>query len=242
MKTDIVRRMRVVASQDQPIVAIIVDDHPVSADGIKGYLETTEDIHVAAVCYTAVEALESVDAIQPDIVLLDVRLDGSRVDGIVVARLLRQKYTRQQLKILIISAYDSPQYVFGAHEADVDGYIIKSSSETEIIKAVYAAMCGIGVWDRNVRKVLNGYNEVDDMDYDVHVHEILRAYHSLTRREKEVLELIAGNCSNAIIATKLFIVPGTVKAHINSILRKLALKDKKQIQVWYRLNRDILTD
>lgn len=239
MKADIARRLRSAALQEQPIVAIVVDDHPISADGMKSYLETTEDIRVAAICYTDAEALDRVDDIHPDIVLLDVRLDGSRMNGIDVAQQLRLKYTHQQLKILIISAYASPQYVFGALEADVDGYIIKSSKDTEIIEAVYAVMCGVGVWDRKVQTILNGYYTENELAHDPREYEILNTYHSLTQREKEVLRLIAANCSNATIAARLVIVPGTVKQHVNNILRKLALKDRKQIQIWYRVNRSL---
>ncbi len=240
MKAEIARRIRSTGLEHQSIVAIIVDDHPISADGIKSYLETTDDIHVAAICHTAAGALDAIEEIQPDIVLLDIRLDGSRIDGIGVARQLRSKYTHQQMKILIVSAYVSTQYAFGAVEADVDGYIIKSSKDTEIIEAVYAVMCGVGVWDKKVQKVLKGAYSENELAYDPREQEILTAYHSLTPREKEVLKLIAANYSNTTIAARLVIVPGTVKLHVNSILRKLALKDRKQIQIWYRLNRDKL--
>ncbi|MBK8989883.1 MAG: response regulator transcription factor [Chloroflexi bacterium] len=240
MKTDMVRQIRSRESQGWPIVVVIVDDHPIAADGLKSYLETTSDIRVAAICHTAVDALEVVAAIQPDVVLLDVRLDGSRINGLEVAQQLRRKFTHQQLKILLVSAYCSAQYVFDAVAADVDGYILKSSKDAEIIEAVYAVMQGIGVWDRNVKKVLNGYNSIHDIEHDAHVRDALNSYHSLTPREKEVLALIAANYQNDAIAANLYIVSGTVKQHVNSILRKLALKDRRQLQVWYRLNRDKL--
>lgn len=242
METDMERRIRSKEPDGRPIVVVIVDDHPLAADGLKSYLETTSDIHVAAICHTAVDALESVVAIQPDVVLLDVRLDGSRINGLEVAQQLRRRFDHQQLKILLVSAYCSAQYVFDAMATDVDGYILKSSKDTEIIEAVYAVMQGISVWDRNVKKVLNGYNSIHDIDHDVRVRDALNSYHSLTPREKGVFALIVANHQNDAIAASLCIVPGTVKQHVNNILRKLALKDRRQLQVWYRLNKDKLME
>lgn len=224
-----------------PIVAIIVDDHPLAADGLKSYLETDPNIQVAAICHNATDALDAIYEIEPDIVLLDMRLDGSRMDGVTLAQHLRQDYSSSRMKILVISAYPNPQYVFGALNAQVNGYLIKTSSSIEIIESIYAVMRGVGIWDSSVQLVLKGYYQGSRGDAgSLRAQDILEAYHSLTKREKHILILISENLDyeNDDLAEELYIAPGTVKTHITNILKKLSLKDKKELRVWYLVNQE----
>lgn len=225
-----------------PITAIIVDDHPLAADGLKSYLETDVNITVAAICHTAADALDAIDEIQPDIVLLDVILDGSRINGIELAKYLRKDYPSSHLKILIVSAYPHPQYVFGAIDAQVNGYIIKTSSAFEIIDSVYATLRGASIWDPQVQTVLKSYYIGSRDEYSSqHPQDILAAYHRLTLREKEICHFICNNsdCENKEIARELCISVGTVKTHKTNIFRKLNLKDWKELRVWYLSNQDM---
>lgn len=225
----------------KPITAIIVDDHPVAADGLKSYLETDENIDVAAICHTAGAALDAIDMIHPDIVLLDVVLDGSQMDGLEVAKQLRQFYSSSQLKILIVSAYSRPQFVFGAIDAQVNGYIVKTSSDLEIIDSIYATLRGASIWDPAVQDVLKSYYRGSRNDHKHYLpQDIITTYNRLTPREKEIFDLICSNsdCENKDIAAELHISVGTVKTHIINMLRKLSLNDRKELRVWYLTHQD----
>ncbi len=219
-----------------PIVALIVDDHPISADGMRSYLETTQDIQVADICYDGEHALEAVALHHPDIVIVDLQLDGSRIDGIEVARQLRHSYP--SLKLLVVSAYADPQFVLGAVSAGVDGYLIKTSSNEEIIQAIYDVMRGVKIWDPRAHKVIRLYigDNIDKFTRFAQNH-FETTPENLTKREVDVLKLVAAGYSNQEISHNLVITEGTVKTHVSHILEKLNLEDRGQARVWYYINR-----
>lgn len=221
-----------------PIVALIVDDHPVVADGLRHYLETSPDIQVAAICYDGETALQIAAEYHPDIVIVDLELDGSRINGIEVARQLRERY--QTLKLLVVSAYTDPQRVLSAIGSGVDGYLVKTSYRPEIIQAVYSVMNGTGVWDPQVLKIIRLYlgDKVEDFTRFAQEH-YQSSRVTLTDREWELLELIALGHSNRDIASELYIAEGTVRTHVTNILGKLGLKDREQARVWYYINRHL---
>lgn len=223
-------------SYSVPIIAVIVDDHPISADGMKSYLETDENIQVADICYDGEEALASIETYQPDIVIIDLELDGSRINGIDVAKQLRRCHP--SLKLLVVSAYSNPERVLGAVGAGVDGYLIKTSFFEEILRTVYDVMGGMSIWDPRVRKVIQLYIGNNMEDFNRFAQEQNDAMPvSLTEREKDVIRLIALGYSNQEIAHELVIAEGTVKTHVSNMLEKLSLKDRNQASVWFHLNR-----
>lgn len=223
-------------SYNMPIVAVIVDDHPVSADGMKSYLETDDNIQVVDICYDGEEALTSIEIHQPDIAIIDLELDGSRINGIEVAKQLRRCYST--LKLLVVSAYSDPERVLGAVGAGVDGYLIKTSSFEEILRTVYDLMEGMSIWDPRVRNVIQLYigNNLEDFSRFAQAQYDAVPV-NLTEREKEVLKLIALNYTNQEIAQDLVITEGTVKTHVSKIFEKLSVKDRNKAGVWYHLNR-----
>ena len=223
-------------SYAHPIVALIVDDHPVSADGMRSYLETADDIQVAHISYDGEDALEDIAHYQPDIVIIDLELEGSRINGIEVARHLRRCYAT--LKLLVVSAYLDPQRVLGAVGAGVDGYLIKTSSHEEIIRTVYDVMAGVKIWDPRAYEVIQLYIGNDMEEFARFAQgQYETSPVMLTSREIDVLKLIANGYSNQEIAHELVISQGTVKTHVSNILDKISLNDREQARVWYHINR-----
>lgn len=175
--------------------------------------------------------LRGVTRYQPKVMLIDIRLDGSQINGIEAARLVRQRHP--EIKLLILSAHSTVAEVTEAISVGVDGYILKTSSQNEILDAIHMVHGGKNVYDPQISGVLQLYLNQPQQP-TMHFEQPLE---TLTEREWEVLEHIALGENNTTIAQKLSISEATVKTHINHILGKLDLS-REQARVWYWLNRD----
>lgn len=213
------------------ISVLILEDHPVVADGLRSYLETDPRIHVVAILTRGTDVLRGVTRYQPKVMLIDIRLDGSQINGIEAARLVRQRHP--EIKLLILSAHSTVAEVTEAISVGVDGYILKTSSQNEILDAIHMVHGGKNVYDPQISGVLQLYLNQPQQP-TMHFEQPLE---TLTEREWEVLEHIALGENNTTIAQKLSISEATVKTHINHILGKLDLS-REQARVWYWLNRD----
>lgn len=213
------------------ISVLILEDHPVVADGLRSYLETDPRIHVVGILIRGTDVLRGVTRYQPKVMLIDIRLDGSQINGIEAARLVRQRHP--EIKLLILSAHSTVAEVTEAISVGVDGYILKTSSQNEILDAIHMVHGGKNVYDPQISGVLQLYLNQPQQP-TMHFEQPLE---TLTEREWEVLEHIALGENNTTIAQKLSISEATVKTHINHILGKLDLS-REQARVWYWLNRD----
>ncbi len=219
-----------------PITTLIVDDHPAAADGLRSYLETDENIQVVAICHYGGEAIDAAARFNPHIAIVDLELDGSRIDGIEVARRLRRHYP--DIKLLVISAYSDPQHVLGAVSAGVDGYLRKTSTHIEITQAVHAVMRGASIWDPQAHRIIQLYIGKDTENFASFAQtQYQTSPVPLTRREWETLRLLAAGHSNQSIANELVIAIGTVKTHVSNIYEKIRVDDRGQARVWYHINR-----
>ena len=213
------------------ISVLILEDHPVVADGLRSYLETDPRIHVVGILIRGTDVLRGVTRYQPKVMLIDIRLDGSQINGIEAARLVRQRHP--EIKLLILSAHSTVAEVTEAISVGVDGYILKTSSQNEILDAIHMVHGGKNVYDPQISGVLQLYLNQPQQP-TMHFEQPLE---TLTELEWEVLEHIALGENNTTIAQKLSISEATVKTHINHILGKLDLS-REQARVWYWLNRD----
>lgn len=223
---------------NRPISVAIIDDHPVATDGLRSQLEAYSDIQVVAICHKGDEALEVISRTNPDLVIIDMELRGSRLNGIQVARQLRQQFGPSP-KMLVLSAYDDLQKVLGAVSAGVDGYLLKTSSAVEITHAIYTVMSGATIWDPSAKRIIELFigNNMDALN-NLNALAEEGSGESLTEREWEVLELIAQGNSNSEIANTLVISPGTVKVHIQNIFAKINVTSREQARVWYYVYRN----
>ncbi|MGH9371907.1 MAG: response regulator [Vicinamibacterales bacterium] len=195
------------------IRVLIIDDHPIVHDGVASALNRTDDIRLVASSDTLEAALRLLPKASPDVVLLDARLHGS--DGLsAIADLLS---ARPGLRVVIFSAYDLDDYVFGAIRAGAKGYVLKGTASTELATAIRRVHAG----DSYVSPVLSA-KLVEQMQ------PRSRGSRSLTARELMVLRLMASGLSNRDIASALAITERTVKFHVTAILNRLGADNRTQ--------------
>ncbi|MET8685919.1 response regulator transcription factor [Streptomyces sp. NPDC004732] len=191
------------------ITLIVVDDHPVVRDGLRGMFQSAPGFQVLGEASNGVEAVALAAELDPDVVLMDLRMPGgSGVDAIT-------ELTRRgaRARVLVLTTYDTDSDTLPAIEAGATGYLLKDAPRDELFTAVRAAAEGRtvlspAVASRLVSRVRAPGNE------------------PLSTREREVLALVAKGTSNREIAVELFISEATVKTHLTHIYGKLGVKDR----------------
>ncbi|MEV4612669.1 response regulator transcription factor [Kitasatospora sp. NPDC049258] len=194
---------------DQPIRLLIVDDHPVVRDGLRGMFATAAGFEVVGEAGDGAEALVLAGALRPDVVLMDLRMP--RMDGVSAIRAMAERGL--PAKVLVLTTYDTDADVLPAVRAGATGYLLKDAAREELFHAVRSAARGASVISPTVAAKLLGQVRAP-------AQEVLSA------RELEVLQLIAGGAGNREAAARLFISEATVKTHLLHIYAKLAAKDR----------------
>jgi DNA-binding NarL/FixJ family response regulator len=195
------------------IRVLIVDDHPVVHDGVAAVLNTTHDIRLVQSVETVEDAVAALSRATPDIVVLDVRLRGT--DGISALGTLLA--ARPGLRVIVFSAYDLDDYVFGAIRAGARGYVLKGAAGAELVAAIRKVHAGESYLSSSLSAKL-----VDQMQARSHGSRFL------TPREMMVLRLMAAGQSNREIAGSLAITERTVKFHVTAILNKIGADNRTQ--------------
>ena len=198
-----------------PLSVVIVDDHEVLRTGTRQILETAPDMVVVGEADDGESALPMVKELQPDIVLVDIRLPGP--SGIEVARQINA--TNPETKVVILSAYDDPEYLRAALAAGAAGYLLKTMPRDELVNAVRAAGLGTTVLDATMSS---------------HLARPARAsvpgeVASLTARERQVVGLVADGLANKTIAARLGISARTIEGHLNHIFAKLGVTSRTEL-------------
>jgi DNA-binding NarL/FixJ family response regulator len=188
---------------------LIVDDHPVVRDGLRGMFAGDERFRVLGEAADGAEALAVARSVRPDVVLMDLRMPG--MDGVTAIRALREQGLRA--RVLVLTTYDTDSDVLPAIKAGATGYLLKDTPREELFRAVSAAHRGESVLSPAVAGRLMG-----------ELREPTRE--ELSQRELEVLGLIAQGCSNRETATRLFISEATVKTHLLHAYAKLGVRDR----------------
>lgn len=198
---------------------LVVDDHEIVRLGLRLMLEGT-DFVVADEAASASEAFAAIAREVPDVVLMDVRMDGG--DGL--NSLGRLKLDYPDLPIVLFSAYDNPTYVARAVALGAAGYVLKSAPRSRLLEALQMAVSGGSAWTRDELRRVTGALATPRLSTDVEV--------PLTQRESEVLRQMALGLTNKEIAKMLGISYETVKEHVQHILRKIGVSDRTQAAVW----------
>ena len=194
-------------------------------DALTNYLETADDIEVVACTGDGEEAVSLVQEKVPDVVLMDLVLDDSEIDGIEATR--RITGVSPSTQVLALSAYDEDKYVFPALKAGAMGYALKTASSGEILDAIRSVARRQPFLDRRI------YDKLRRFLAQVREEVLLPEPHPrLTPREQEVLDLLAEGLSNQAIADRLFVSIKTVKTHVSNTLQKLHLSDRTQARFW----------
>ncbi|MGW6931323.1 response regulator [Lentzea sp. NPDC054927] len=186
---------------------VIVDDHPVVRDGLRGMLSAAPDFEVVGEAASGDEAVAVVTAMSPDVVLMDLRMPGS--DGLSAIERLRAHPCR----VLVLTTYDTDRDVLPAIKAGATGYLLKDTPRDELQRAIRAAHSGEAVLSPAVATRLLGQ-----------VRE--PASEALSARELDVLGLVAKGSTNRAVAAALFISEATVKTHLLHVYAKLGVSDR----------------
>jgi len=217
------------------ITVMIVDDHPVFRQGLRRVLESEDDLDVVAEVADGIEALQLARQMIPNVMLLDINLPG--MNGLQIARSLKDLLL--DINIIMLTAYHDDEQVFHAIRAGASAYFPKDVSPRRLIEAVRLVHQGsYVVEDRVLEKpevgtwLLDQFKQVDSEEFDIDGSLLV----SLSPREMEILQFIARGKSNKEIAHELGISRQTVKNHMTSILRKLAVNDRTQAAI-YALRR-----
>ena len=218
--------MHVVDSDQEPsasIKVVLADDHPSLRTGIRMRLEMEPGMQVVGECNNGVEALEMVRQKKPDVLLLDMEMP--ELSGVDVARQLHASGT--QVRILVLSAHEDAEYVSRlVEEGAVSGYLTKQESLETIVAALRGVAKGEEGWiSREVAAAIIQSRRKETRRKDNRMHQ-------LSRREVEVLGLIARGFHNQDIAEELFIAESTVKKHVSNIYTKLELKTRAEVTAW----------
>lgn len=212
------------------IRTLIVDDHKMFRDGIRAILEREADIELIGEAEGATDTLQLLSSLQPHVVLMDIGLEG--VGGIELTAMLRKKYP--DLAILALTMHAESHYILRMLEVGAAGYVLKSSGRSELLTAIRAVASGDSYYSRQVATVISAHLHRKNSPRDRQSSTV-----DLTRREIEVLKLIAAEYSNQEIANTLYISVRTVDTHRRNLLDKLQLKNNAGL-VKYALQNGIL--
>ncbi len=202
------------------VAVMLVDDHAIWRGGVCGMLEDTE-FRVVGEAASGKEALDVARQVQPQIVLLDIRMAGG--DGLDALQVLKAEFPR--MAVIMLTTYDNPTYIARAVAGGAAGYLLKGVGYDDLLASLRAAAGGemlLNAQDltRSLRSIGAGVVASDDL------------IEPLTHREQEVLRLLATGISNREIASLLFIAESTVKSHAEHIIGKLGVSDRVQAAVW----------
>src|SRR6187402_1987189 len=205
------------------IRVILADDHVFVRDGIKSLLENEANITVVGEATDGLEALSLIDSLQPDLLILDIRMPN--MTGIEVVEQLRSK--NNLLKIVMLSMHESEEYVLKSIQAGADGYLLKGSSKEEFLKALHTVANGGKYFSGDISSILIG--QLTNPVLTSGPKQSLGEDQIITKREKEILKLLLSGKGNKEIAEALDISKRTAEVHRFNLMKKLKVKNLMEL-------------
>jgi DNA-binding NarL/FixJ family response regulator len=197
---------------------LVVDDQPLVRSGFRMVLEERPDLELAGEASDGAQALELARELDPDVILMDVRMPN--LDGVEATRQLVEAGTRA--RILVLTTFDLDEYVYAAIRAGASGFLLKDVEPAELVDAIRVVAAGNSLFGpAATKRLVARFAQQAGPDAG-------HALDELTDREKEILTLLASGLSNAELAETLFLSETTVKTHVSAILRKLRVRDRVQ--------------
>ncbi|TLX56836.1 two-component system response regulator NarL [Stutzerimonas nosocomialis] len=206
---------------------LLVDDHPMMRRGLRDLLDLEDDLETVGEAGNGEDAIRLAAELEPDLILLDLNMPG--MDGLETARRLRD--AEVDAFIVMFTVSDEQSHVLEALRNGADGYLLKDMDADQLVEQIRAAATGKMALDPELTQVLAEAIRVRPKPSGQ------VQFASLTKREKEVLRLIAKGQSNKMIARKLGITEGTVKVHVKNLLHKLGLRSRVEAAVWILENQ-----
>ena len=203
---------------------LIADDDDLMRAGLVELLSGDAEIEIAGEATTGREAVERARRLDPDVVLMDVRMPD--LDGIEATRELTRAAPR--VRVLILTTFEQDDYVFGALRAGASGFLVKRTRPEELIAAVHTIAAGDSLLSPSVTGRVIGRMARQPSPEPAGIAKL----DELTPREREVLDLVARGLSNREIAEELVVEESTIRSHVKRILMKLGLRDRVQIVIF----------
>ncbi|MGZ4108649.1 MAG: response regulator [Actinomycetota bacterium] len=198
-----------------PIRIMIVDDHPVTREGLHAALDVEDGVEVVGEAGSGEQAIENAGELKPDVVFMDVRMPG--MGGIEAARAIRQ--ASPDTKVILVTVDESRASISEAIQAGVSGYLLKDTSADELVNAARLAVEGKAVIHPQLTRAFIEEVQTAEKRGDAA---------ALSRREKEILQKVAYGATTKEVAHDLGISPHTVKTHLERIFEKLGANDRAQ--------------
>jgi DNA-binding NarL/FixJ family response regulator len=198
------------------IRVLVVDDHVVVRSGLEQLLATTDDIELAGTASNGNEAIDAVERLHPDVVLMDLSMP--ELDGVEATRRLSVEHPAS--RVLVLTSFSDQTRILDALSAGADGYLLKHAEPDDIAEAIRAVHGGGSPLDPKAARAL------------IESRRAGRDVPQLTDREREVLLLVRDGLANKQIARRLGIAERTVKAHLTSVFQRLGVTDRTQAALW----------
>ena len=201
---------------------VVADDEELVRAGFRMMLDSKPDLDVVGEAADGAEAVEIARRLQPDVVLMDIRMPG--MDGIEATRRISELDTGSPIRVIVLTTFDDDEYVYGSLRAGASGFLLKDTPPAELVRAVHEVVEGRSLLSPSVtRKVIERFASAPGAD-----PVLLERVGRLTERETDILKLVAQGLSNAEIGGRLFVSEATVKTHVSRVLFKLEVRDRVQ--------------
>ena len=216
--------------EDKPIKILLVDDHQMIRDGIRSLLTGVDDVDIVAEASNGNEAIEILKKQDVDLILMDISMP--EMNGIEATKIITSKF--EKVKVLTLSMHDEESFVIKMLQVGASGYVLKTTDKLELTEAIKTVASGESYFTKEASKAI--------MQYFMKGKSAMnrgKASIDLTKRELEVLVLIAEEFTNLEIAEKLFLSPRTVDTHRRNLLQKLAVKNTAGL-VKYAIEQNLI--
>jgi DNA-binding NarL/FixJ family response regulator len=207
------------------IRVLLADDQPLVRAGLRVLLESEEDITVENEACDGLEAVTLARRTRPDVVLMDIRMPG--LDGVEATRRIAAVAELADVKVIMLTTYESSDVVFEAVRAGASGFLLKETEPVHIIEAVRVVARGDALLSPSItRRLIAEFASRPE-----YRRESADQLEWVTKREREVMALVAAGLTNDEIAAQLVVTPATAKTHVSRAMRKLNARDRAQLVV-----------
>ncbi len=204
------------------IRVLICDDQDLVRDGLQAILSTAPGIEVVGEATDGDEAVRLVEELSPDVVLMDLKMPGT--NGVTATRSITSRF--ENVRVLILTTYDAPEWVDDAIKAGASGYLLKDTPRHRLIEAITGTVHGRTHVDPGVAGQL-----FDRLTSEPMRHADTTVTAGLTERELDVLKSLGRGLTNSEIAARLFLSEGTVRNYVSAVIAKLGVSDRTQAAV-----------
>jgi DNA-binding NarL/FixJ family response regulator len=226
---DNMNTMEAVQDSAMTLKLVLADDHQIVRQGLRAILKTEPTFQLVGEAADGLETVRLTERLQPDVLVLDLMMPG--LTGLEVTRQLAKR--APNTKVVILSMHSNVAYVVEALRAGAMAYVLKESGAEELVQAIRAVVAGKRYFSPPIsEKTLDAYIEKAE-------ESALDPFHTLTAREREVLQLTAEGLSGTEVSERLYISPRTVETHRANLMRKLGVRNQKEL-IRYALERKIV--